>query len=153
MKYKKYLITGGAGFLGSCVVNELVRRGVKKKNIYIPRSKSLDLIKWENCLKATKNIDVVIHLAAKVGGIGLNMAKPGELFYQNLIMGSHLMEASRLNKVKKFVAVGTVCSYPKFTPTPFKETDLWNGYPEDTNAPYGLAKKMLSFLRGQELVI
>ena len=96
-----------------------------------------------NCQRVVKNIDIVIHLAAKVGGIGYNQEHPGQLFYDNLIMGVQLMESARLAEVEKFVAVGTICAYPKFTPTPFKEEDLWNGYPEETNAPYGLAKKML----------
>jgi GDP-L-fucose synthase len=140
---KRILITGGAGFLGSNIVNELKKNGVSQKNLFIPRSKTQDLTKWENCVKAVKGMDIVIHLAAKVGGIGLNREMPGTLFYDNLIMGIQLMEAARLEGVKKFVAVGTICAYPKFTPIPFKEKDLWTGYPEETNAPYGLAKKML----------
>lgn len=141
---KKILVTGGAGFLGSRVVEKLKKeRGADPKNIIIPRSKNYDLKIWDNCLKVSKNIDIVIHLAAKVGGIGFNQKNPGSLFYENAIMGIQLMEAARLNKVKKFVAVGTICAYPKFTPVPFKEENLWNGYPEETNAPYGLAKKML----------
>lgn len=109
----------------------------------MPRSKRMDLRIMNNCFKVCENVDVVIHLAAKVGGIGFNRTYPGTLFYDNAIMGIQLMEAARQMGVKKFVAVGTVCAYPKFTPVPFKEEDLWNGYPEDTNAPYGLAKKML----------
>lgn len=140
---KTFLVTGGSGYLGSCVVQELVQRGVPKKNIRIPRSKSCDLRLVKNCEKAVKGIDIVIHLAAKVGGIGFNLAKPGELFFDNLIMGALLMESARRANVEKFVAIGTICAYPKFTPVPFKEKDLWNGYPEETNAPYGLAKKML----------
>lgn len=140
---KKIVVTGGAGFLGSFVVKELISIGVSSKNILVPRSKDYDLRKWENCKKVTRGRDLVIHLAAKVGGIGLNREKPGELFYNNLIMGVQLMEAARLAGVSKFVAVGTVCAYPKFTPVPFKEENLWYGYPEETNAPYGLAKKML----------
>jgi len=140
---KRILLTGGSGFLGSCVVDELISRGVKRENIVIPRSTDLDLRKWENCLTAVKDTDVVIHLAAKVGGIGFNLKFPGELFYDNAIMGIQLMEAARQSGVDKFVAVGTVCAYPKFTPVPFKEENLWDGYPEETNAPYGVAKKAL----------
>lgn len=140
---KKILVTGGAGFLGSFVVQELLRRGVPKKNISVPRSKKTDLRNISECRKTVRGKDVVIHLAAKVGGIGANRAKPGEFFYDNLIMGVELMEAARIAGVEKFVAVGTICAYPKHTPVPFKEGDLWNGYPEETNAPYGLAKKML----------
>ena len=140
---KRVLVTGGAGFLGSHVVKELVSHGADPKFISIPRSKKIDLRKWGECQKAVKKADLVIHLAAKVGGIGLNRELPGTLFYENALMGIQLMEAARLEGVKKFVAVGTICAYPKFTPVPFKESDLWNGYPEETNAPYGLAKKML----------
>ena len=143
LKNKKILLTGGNGFLGTFVKKELLNKGVKEKNIFIPDLPNFDLRDKKNCEKAVKNQDIVIHLAAKVGGIGLNQEKPGELFYDNLIMGIQLMEQARKAKVKKFVAVGTVCCYPKFTPVPFKEKDLWNGYPEETNAPYGLAKKML----------
>ena len=141
---KKVLITGANGFLGKHLVKNLLeKRKVSKENLFLPSSKELDLRKWENCQKAVENQDIVIHLAAKVGGIGLNQEKPGELFYDNLIMGIQLMEAARQTDVEKFVAIGTICAYPKFTPIPFKEDDLWNGYPEETNAPYGLAKKML----------
>jgi len=143
LKNKKILVTGGAGFLGLFVVKKLIERGVPKENIFIPRSKDFDLLKWENCQKVVKDKDVVIHLAAKVGGIGFNQKYPGELFYDNLIMGVQLMEAARQAGIEKFVAIGTICAYPKFTPVPFKEEDLWSGYPEETNAPYGLAKKML----------
>ena len=143
LKNKKILVTGGAGFLGSQVIQELIKTGVPRKNISVPRSETCDLRRWENCQRAVKGKDLVIHLAAKVGGIGYNQANPAILFYENAIMGIQLMEAARQANVKKFVAVGTVCAYPKFTPTPFKESDLWNGYPEETNAPYGLAKKML----------
>ena len=140
---KKFLVTGGAGFLGSYVVEKLKDRGVKDEDIIVPRSKDMDLRIMDNCYKVCENVDVVIHLAANVGGIGFNRAYPGSLFYDNAIMGIQLMEAARQTGVEKFVALGTVCAYPKFTPVPFKEEDLWNGYPEDTNAPYGLAKKML----------
>jgi len=143
LKNKKILVTGGAGFLGSFVVRELIKKGVSPKNITIPRSKNCDLRIFKNCLRVAKNQDVVIHLAAKVGGIGLNHEKPGELFYDNLIMGVQMMEAARQTGAKKFVAIGTVCAYPKFAKVPFSELELWNGYPEETNAPYGLAKKML----------
>jgi len=140
---KKILITGGAGFLGQKVVAELASRGVTEDQLRIPRSRDCDLRVWENCVDVVKGVDIVIHLAAKVGGIGYNMEHPGELFYDNAMMGIQLMEAARLEGVEKFVAVGTICAYPKFTPVPFKEEDLWNGYPEETNAPYGLAKKMM----------
>jgi len=137
-------VTGGAGFLGSFVVEKLTKeRGVKPEHIRVPRSKEVDLRRWENCVKAVEDIDVVIHLAAKVGGIGFNKKYPGTLFYDNAVMGIQLMEAARQEGVQKFVAVGTICAYPKFTPVPFKEEDLWNGYPEETNAPYGIAKKAL----------
>ena len=143
LKNKKILVTGGAGFLGSFVVEKLLERGVPKENISVPRSKDCDLRKLEDCKKALDGIQVVIHLAAVVGGIGFNKEHPGELYYDNLIMGAQLMEEARKSGVEKFVAVGTICAYPKFTPTPFKEEDLWIGYPEETNAPYGLAKKMM----------
>lgn len=140
---KNILVTGGSGFLGSFVVRELLKRGVLEKNISISRSKDLDLRKWDNCVRAVNGQDVVIHLAGNVGGIGLNREKPGELFYDNLMMGVQLIEAARQAKTEKFIAIGTVCAYPKHTPIPFAETSLWDGYPEETNAPYGLAKKML----------
>jgi len=140
---KTVLVTGGAGFLGSALVRTLEQRGLAKENIRVPRSRDLDLRQWENCVEAVRDVDLVIHLAAKVGGIGYNMANPGSLFYDNAVMGIQLMEAARQADVKKFVAVGTICAYPKFTPVPFREEELWNGYPEETNAPYGLAKKML----------
>jgi GDP-L-fucose synthase len=140
-KDKIVVVTGGSGFLGSRIVAILKEKGAK--NIIIPRSKECDLRLKENCSMITKNADIVFHIAAKVGGIGLNQKKPGELFYDNLIMGTNLMEEARKNNVEKFVALGTICSYPKFTPLPFSEDSIWDGYPEETNAPYGLAKKML----------
>ena len=140
---KKVLVTGGAGFLGYFVVEKLKEKGGSEENIRIPRTKDTDLRRWENCVKVVKDIDIVIHLAAKVGGIGYNQAYPATLFYDNAIMGIQIMEAARQENIEKFVAIGTICAYPKFTPVPFKEENLWNGYPEETNAPYGLAKKML----------
>lgn len=140
---KTVLVTGGAGFLGTNVVKYLLEAGVPQENIRVPRSRDLDLRVWENCLKAVDGCDVVIHLAASVGGIGYNMQNPGSLFYDNAIMGIQMMEAARQKNVGKFVAVGTICAYPKFTPIPFTEDTLWDGYPEETNAPYGLAKKMM----------
>jgi GDP-L-fucose synthase len=140
---KKILLTGGAGFFGTQVVNQLVKKGAAPGNILIPRSKEIDLRTWENCVKVVKDTDIVIHLAAKVGGIGFNQNFPGQLFYDNAIMGIQIIEAARQAGVEKCVIVGTICAYPKFTPVPFKEDNLWNGYPEETNAPYGLAKKML----------
>jgi GDP-L-fucose synthase len=141
---KKILITGAQGFVGKHLVKNLLRkRKVPKENLFLPTIEDLDLRKWEDCQKAVRGQDIVIHLAAKVGGIGLNQEIPGEMFYDNIIMGAHLMEAARLAGVEKFVGIMTVCSYPKFTPVPFKEENLWLGYPEETNAPYGLAKKML----------
>lgn len=142
-KDKKVLITGGAGFLGSHVVRKLLQKGVSQKNIVIPRSKDCDLRIQENCRKIVKGKDIVIHLAGNVGGIGYNLKYPGTLFYDNILMGVNLMEEARKEGIKKFVVIGTICSYPKYTPVPFKEVELWNGYPEETNAPYGLAKKML----------
>lgn len=137
---KKVLLTGGSGFLGRFITAKLKKLGI---NPNIPRSISDDLRRKEVCEKVVKGIDIVIHAAGNVGGIGYNREHPGTLFYDNLVMGVHLLEEARKAKVKKFVAIGTICAYPKFTPVPFQEEDLWSGYPEETNAPYGLAKKML----------
>ncbi len=140
---KKILVTGGAGFLGKQVIAQLRQAGALDADITVPRSKTCDLRSLEHCQAAVKSQDVVIHLAAHVGGIGLNREKPAELFYDNLMMGTQLIHAAYQEGVQKFVCVGTICAYPKFTPVPFKEDDLWNGYPEETNAPYGIAKKAL----------
>ncbi|QYX33096.1 GDP-L-fucose synthase family protein [Sphaerospermopsis torques-reginae] len=140
---KRILVTGGAGFLGRQVIDQLCQAGADREKITVPRSRDCDLRVWENCQRAVNQQDIVIHLAAHVGGIGLNREKPGELFYDNLIMGTQLIHAAYQAGLEKFVCVGTICAYPKFTPVPFKEEDLWNGYPEETNAPYGVAKKAL----------
>jgi len=143
LKEKRIVVTGGAGFLGKHVVNKLEKEGCKF--IFVPRSKEFDLTKEKEIVRMLEKFkpDIIIHLAAVVGGIGANQKNPGEFFYKNLIMGTQLMEQARLFGVEKFVAIGTICSYPKFTPVPFREEELWNGYPEETNAPYGLAKKMM----------
>jgi GDP-L-fucose synthase len=140
---KRILVTGGAGFLGRQVVEQLCQAGAKREKITIVRSRDYDLRELDKCKQAVAEQDIVIHLAAHVGGIGLNQVKPAELFYDNLMMGTQLIHAAYLAGVEKFVCVGTICAYPKFTPVPFKEDDLWNGYPEETNAPYGVAKKAL----------
>lgn len=140
---KRITVTGGAGFLGTYVVRKLRESG--GQNIFVPRSKDYNLVDNEAVKRLYQDSkpDIVIHLAAVVGGIGANRENPGKFFYDNLMMGIQMMERGRLSGIDKFVAIGTVCAYPKFTPVPFKEEDLWNGYPEETNAPYGLAKKML----------
>lgn len=140
---KNIVVTGGAGFLGQSVIECLKKRGCKE--IYVPRSKKYDLVKMSAVKRLIKDTspDMIIHLAAVVGGIGANREHPGKYFYDNLMMGVQLAEQSRLMGVEKLVSVGTICAYPKFTKVPFKEEDLWDGYPEETNAPYGLAKKML----------
>lgn len=140
---KRVLVTGGAGFLGAVIVEKLQHRGAK--DVFVPRGKDYNLVEMEAVKRLYKDTqpDIVIHLAARVGGIGYNKTHPATLFYDNLMMGAQLMEVGRQVGIEKFVAVATICAYPKFTPVPFKEEDLWNGYPEETNAPYGLAKKML----------
>lgn len=140
---KRILLTGGAGFVGVHVTKILLAKGINKKQIIIPRSIKYDLRDMDVCMKITKNIDVIIHLAGSVGGIGYNQKNPGSLFYNNITMGVNLIESARVNKAKKFVCIGTICVYPKHTPVPFKEENIWNGYPEETNAPYGIAKKAL----------
>lgn len=147
-KDERVLVTGGAGFLGNHVVRRFREHGWPQ--VFVVRHADYDLTRAQDIRRALTDFDptIVVHLAAVVGGIGANRASPGRFFYENLVMGVELMEQSRLGGVKKFVGVGTICSYPKFTPLPFKEEDLWNGYPEETNAPYGLAKKML-LVQGQ----
>lgn len=140
---KRILVTGGAGFLGKQVIDRLLKAGANSEKVSVSRSRDLDLRVLENCQKAVAHQDLVIHLAAHVGGIGLNREKPAELFYDNLMMGAQLIHSAYQAGVEKFVCVGTICAYPKFTPVPFHEDDLWNGYPEETNAPYGIAKKAL----------
>jgi GDP-L-fucose synthase len=142
-KNKRIVVTGGAGFLGSYVLEGLHKRGCK--NVLIPKIEDYNFGNSPDVLRMYDDMkpDIVIHLAAVVGGIGANRQHPGKFFYENLMMGVQLIDQARLRNIQKFVAIGTVCSYPKFTPVPFKEDDLWNGYPEETNAPYGLAKKML----------
>ncbi len=141
--YQKIVVTGGAGFLGQRVVAKL--KTYQDVEVFVPRSADYNLVEMADVkrLYADTRPDLVIHLAAVVGGIGANQKNPAKFFYENLMMGTQLIEQARLNGVRKFVAAGTVCAYPKFTPVPFKEDDLWNGYPEETNAPYGLAKKMM----------
>src|SRR5579859_7280509 len=139
----RVLVTGGSGFLGKQLLQVLAERGYQ--HVLAPRHTDYDLTRADQVVACVADLrpDAIVHLAAVVGGIGANRARPGEFFYQNLIMGIELMEQARLAGVRKFVAVGTICAYPKFTPVPFSEDSLWEGYPEETNAPYGLAKKML----------
>jgi GDP-L-fucose synthase len=141
--YQRVVVTGGAGFLGTYVIERLRERGGHE--IFVPRRAQYDLVDIDAVRRLYDETrpDLVIHLAAVVGGIGANQRNPGRYFYENLMMGAQLIEEARRREVKKFVAIGSICSYPKFTPLPFKEDDLWNGYPEETNAPYGLAKKMM----------
>ena len=141
--YKRITVTGGAGFLGRFVTEKL--KHYDGLEVFVPRSRDYNLIEKADILRMFDDSrpELIIHLAAVVGGIGHNQKNPGQFFYDNLMLGTQLMEHARLRGVKKFVAVGTVCAYPKFTPVPFKEDDLWKGYPEETNAPYGLAKKMM----------
>ncbi len=143
LENKRILVTGGSGFLGRQVIDQLHKAGANPNKITIPRSRDYDLRTLEACQRAVQEQDIIIHLAAHVGGIGLNKEKPGELFYDNLMMGVQLIDCAYKANVEKFVCVGSICAYPKFTPVPFKEEDLWNGYPEETNAPYGVAKKAL----------
>lgn len=140
---KRICVTGGLGFLGSHLIDRLKARGCK--NVFIADRDKYDLTKEAEIVRMYEEIkpDIVIHLAAVVGGIGANREHPGSFYYLNMVMGAMLIEQARLHKIEKFVALGTICAYPKFTPVPFKETDLWLGYPEETNAPYGLAKKMM----------
>jgi GDP-L-fucose synthase len=140
---QRVVVTGGGGFLGSFIVEKLEQRGCR--SLFVPRSQDYDLVTLEAVERLYHDArpDLVIHLAARVGGIGANQANPGKFFYDNLMMGTQLMEIGRRRGLKKFVALGTICAYPKDTPVPFREEELWSGYPEETNAPYGLAKKML----------
>ncbi len=143
LRGKKILVTGGAGFLGDAVVKELLKRGIPEADIRITRSKETDLRLRAACEEAVQGMDIVFHLAANAGGIGYNRQNPGVLFYDNIVMNTELMEAARKANIQKFLGIGSICSYPKLTPVPFREADFWNGYPEETNAPYGLAKKMM----------
>jgi GDP-L-fucose synthase len=143
LRSKRITITGGKGFLGTHLMHKMKEKGYK--NLYIADIPEYDLVKLEDIKRMYDDSkpDIVIHLAARVGGIGFNQENPATLFYENLMMGIQILHEGYLRKIEKFVAIGTICAYPKFTPVPFKEEDLWNGYPEETNAPYGLAKKMM----------
>ncbi len=138
---KKIVVTGGSGFLGSRIVKFLQEKGIK--DIIVPRSDTCDLRKVENCSRITKDVNIVFHAAGNVGGIGYNKEHPASVFFDNIMMDTLMMEESRKNRVEKFIAIGTVCSYPKFAPVPFSEEHIWDGYPEETNASYGLSKKMM----------
>jgi len=140
---KKILITGGDGFLGKHTINKLLLAGADKNNIVVPHFPEVDLREKQDCLKVINGVDVVIHLAATVGGIEFNRHHPGKIFYDNAAMSLNIIEASRIEGVKKFVGIGSACEYPKIIPVPFKEKNLWDGYPESTNAPYGLSKKFM----------
>lgn len=151
LKNKRIVITGGAGFLGQHLQQRFIAQGVGQEQLLIPTIEEYDLTKEADVVRMYNDLspDIVIHLAAEVGGIGANRENPGRYFYANMAMGLHLVEQGRLKGIEKFVQIGTVCAYPKFTPVPFKEDDIWNGYPEETNAPYGIAKKaMLVMLQG-----
>jgi GDP-L-fucose synthase len=145
LSQERIVVTGGAGFLGLHLQRKLVQRGVPQEHLLIPLIENYDLTKEDDVARMYNEMQptIVIHLAAEVGGIGANRENPGRFFYANMAMGLHLIEQARIRNLKKFVQVGTICAYPKFTPVPFKEEDLWNGYPEETNAPYGIAKKAL----------
>ena len=143
LKSKKITVTGGAGFLGSFVVKNLLERGVSQENLFIPRLKEFDLREKKDSEKVVSGQDIVIHIAGNVGGIGYNRVHPARAFYDNAVMALNLIDAAHRVGVEKFVGIGSVCEYPKFAPIPFKEEDLWEGYPEETNASYGLAKKMM----------
>jgi len=143
LKSANILVTGGAGFLGKHLIDKLIQKGVEKQNIFVPNFEKYDLRKMEDCFKVIKEMDIVIHLAGVVGGIGFNREYPGKAFYDNAAMALNILEVSRLKPVKKFVGLGSVCAYPKIIPIPCKEENLWSGYPEETNAPYGLAKKFM----------
>lgn len=142
---QRVCVTGGGGFLGQCVCRQLLEHGVTDEHLFVPRHTAYDLTRQGDVVRLFDDArpDLVIHLAAEVGGIGANRDHPGRFFYANMAMGLHLIDEARLRRIKKFVHTGTVCAYPKFAPVPFTEDDLWNGYPEETNAPYGVAKKSL----------
>src|SRR5688572_13317208 len=140
---KRVVVTGGSGFLGAVLVKRLQTKGLRE--VFVPRRAQYDLVQWDNVVRLYEDArpDIVLHLAGNVGGIGANRANPGRFFYDNLMMGVQMMEYGRRQGISKFVALGTICAYPKHAPVPFREEDLWNGYPEETNAPYGMAKRLL----------